>query len=321
MERNDLVVFNFPAGDTVALNMPNPDYYTLCSAYGRDAVWADRAQFGEIIYRPVDRRDHYVKRCIGLPGEFISIKDNQVYIDGKAIENPRNMQLNYFVQTDGTPLPQSLLDELEINDRDVQLLYSYQSGDETNLSGFIRQMHLSMAPIEGRGYGLIYHLPLTEEMKGRLQSEPYIRAMDVEITPRESTGEVYPLGLRTGWTRDNYGPLFIPRRGMKIYLTPTTVAAYSRCIRNYEGHSLEQRPDGTYLVDGKPQTTYTFGMDYYFMLGDNRHMSADSRYWGFVPEDHIVGKPAFLWLSINNERPLLSGGIRWGRMMRLIHGK
>ena len=82
VERNDLVVFNFPAGDTVALNMPNPDYYTLCSAYGRDAVWADRAQFGEIIYRPVDRRDHYVKRCIGLPGEFISIKDNQVYIDG-----------------------------------------------------------------------------------------------------------------------------------------------------------------------------------------------------------------------------------------------
>ncbi len=321
VERNDLVVFNFPAGDTVALNMPNPDYYTLCSAYGRDAVWADRAQFGEIIYRPVDRRDHYVKRCIGLPGEFISIKDNQVYIDGKAIENPRNMQLNYFVQTDGTPLPQSLLDELEINDRDVQLLYSYQSGDETDLSGFIRQMHLSMAPIEGRGYGLIYHLPLTEGMKGRLQSEPYIRAMDVEITPRESSGEVYPLGLKTGWTRDNYGPLFIPRRGMKIYLTPTTVAAYSRCIRNYEGHSLEQRPDGTYLVDGKPQTTYTFGMDYYFMLGDNRHMSADSRYWGFVPEDHIVGKPAFLWLSINNERPLLSGGIRWGRMMRLIHGK
>ena len=321
VERNDLVVFNFPAGDTVALNMPNPDYYTLCSAYGRDAVWADRAQFGEIIYRPVDRRDHYVKRCIGLPGEFISIKDNQVYIDGKAIENPRNMQLNYFVQTDGTPLPQSLLDELEINDRDVQLLYSYQSGDETDLSGFIRQMHLSMVPIEGRGYGLIYHLPLTEGMKGRLQSEPYIRAMDVEITPRESTGEVYPLGLKTGWTRDNYGPLFIPRRGMKIYLTPTTVAAYSRCIRNYEGHSLEQRPDGTYLVDGKPQTTYTFGMDYYFMLGDNRHMSADSRYWGFVPEDHIVGKPAFLWLSINNERPLLSGGIRWGRMMRLIHGK
>ena len=321
VERNDLVVFNFPAGDTVALNMPNPDYYTLCAAYGRDAVWADRAQFGEIVYRPVDRRDHYVKRCIGLPGEFFAIKNNQVYINDKAIENPKNMQLNYFVQTDGTPLPQSLLDELEINDRDVQLLYTYQAGDQADLSGFIRQMRLSMTPIEGRGYGLIYHLPLTEEMKGRLQGEPYVRTIDVEIAPRESSGDVYPLGLKTGWTRDNYGPLFIPRRGMKINLTPTTVAAYSRCIRNYEGHSLEQRADGTYLVDGTPQTTYTFGMNYYFMLGDNRHMSADSRYWGFVPEDHIVGKPAFLWLSINNERPLLSGGIRWGRMMRVIHGK
>ena len=321
VERNDLVVFNFPAGDTVALGMPNPDYYTLCAAYGRENVWSDKAQFGDIVYRPVDRRDHYVKRCIGLPGEFIAIRNNQVYIDGKAIANPRNMQLNYYLQTDGTPLSENLLDELGINDRDVQILYSYTPGEEVNLSGFLRQMKLNFKPIDGRGYGLIYHLPLTLEMKERLERESYIKAIGVEVASSETSGDVYPLDLKIGWTRDNYGPLFIPRRGARINLTPTTVAAYARCIRNYEGHTLEQRADGTYLIDGQPQTSYVFGMDYYFMLGDNRHMSADSRYWGFVPEDHIVGKPALLWLSINSERPLFSGGIRWGRMMRLIHGK
>ena len=326
VERNDLVVFNFPAGDTVALNMPNPDYYTLCATYGRDAVWSDRAQFGEIVYRPVDRRDHYVKRCIGLPGERFEIRNKQVYIDGKAIANPEKMQYNYFLQTDGRALPQEILDDLEINDRDVQLIYdqrTYQpSSDTGTIEGYLRYAGLSLQPTDAEGhYGAIYYLPLTEEMKTRLKAEPYVRAIAVDIAqPQNSTG-VYPVDFKTPWTKDNYGPLLIPRRGLKIVLNATAVALYHRCIRNYEGHRLEVQPDGTVLIDGKPSTTYTFQQDYYFMLGDNRDMSADSRYWGFVPEDHIVGKPAFLWLSINSERPLTNGGIRWSRMMRLIHGK
>lgn len=326
VERNDLVVFNFPAGDTVALNMPNPDYYTLCATYGRDAVWGDRAQFGEIVYRPVDRRDHYVKRCIGLPGERFEIRNKQVYIDGKAIANPEKMQYNYFLQTDGRALPQEILDDLEINDRDVQLIYdqrTYQPTSETGtIEGYLRYAGLSFQPTDTEGhYGAIYYLPLTEEMKTRLKAEPYVRAIAVDVAqPQNSTG-VYPVDFKTPWTKDNYGPLLIPRRGLKIILNPTAVALYHRCIRNYEGHRLEVQPDGTVLIDGKPSTTYTFQQDYYFMLGDNRDMSADSRYWGFVPEDHIVGKPAFLWLSINSERPLTNGGIRWSRMMRLIHDK
>ena len=326
VERNDLVVFNFPAGDTVALNMPNPDYYTLCATYGREAVWADRAQFGEIVYRPVDRRDHYVKRCIGLPGERFEIRNKQVYIDGKAITNPEKMQYNYFLQTDGSALPQEILDDLEINDRDVQLIYdqrTYQPSSETGtIEGYLRYAGLSFQPTDAEGhYGAIYYLPLTEEMKTRLKAEPYVRAIAVDIAqPQNSTG-VYPVDFKKPWTKDNYGPLLIPRRGLKIVLNATAVALYHRCIRNYEGHHLEVQPDGTVLIDGKLSTTYTFQQDYYFMLGDNRDMSADSRYWGFVPEDHIVGKPAFLWLSINSERPLTNGGIRWSRMMRLIHDK
>ena len=323
VERNDLVVFNFPAGDTVALGMPNPDYYTLCANYGREAVWSDRAQFGEIVYRPVDRRDHYVKRCIGLPGERFEVRNKQVYINGKPISNPTHMQYNYYLQTDGTALSQELLDDLEINDRDLQLIYDYrsfQSGANPEVESYLKHAGMTFAPVGAdRGYGAIYYLPLTEQMKARLSQEPYVKAIQVEIATPGSSGLVYPVDYKTPWTKDNYGPLLIPRKGMTIRLHPAALAFYHRCIRNYEGHSLETRPDGTILIDGEPRTTYTFAMDYYFMLGDNRDMSADSRYWGFVPEDHIVGKPAFLWLSLNSERPLLQGGIRWSRMMRLIH--
>ena len=177
--------------------------------------------------------------------------------------------------------------------------------------------------MDGAGhYGTIYYLPLTEEMKARLKAEPYVRTIAVDVAQPQASPSVYPVDFKTPWTKDNYGPLLIPRRGMTIQLTPTALALYQRCIRNYEGHQLEVRAsDGVILIDGKPRTSYTFAQDYYFMLGDNRDMSADSRYWGFVPEDHIVGKPAFLWLSLNNERSLLNGGIRWSRMMRLIHDK
>ena len=191
VERNDLVVFNFPTGDTVALGMPNPDYYTLCASYGREAVWSDRAQFGEIVYRPVDRRDHYVKRCIGLPGERFEVRNKQVYIDGKPISNPTHMQYNYYLQTDGTALSQELLDDLEINDRDLQLIYDYrsfQSGANPEVESYLKHAGMTFAPVGAdRGYGAIYYLPLTQEMKARLSQEPYVKAIQVEIATPESS--------------------------------------------------------------------------------------------------------------------------------------
>ena len=153
-------------------------------------------------------------------------------------------------------------------------------------------------------------------MLDKLQAEPSFVKAVVEPTP---IGPLYPLEYETGWTRDNYGPIVIPAKGMTVRLTPLNLALYSRCIRNFEGNKLVQKADGTVLINGRPADSYTFKMDYYFMMGDNRHNSADSRYWGFVPEDHIVGKPVFIWLSLNKDKSLFGGKIRFGRMMRTVN--
>lgn len=318
VERNDLVVFNFPAGDTVALAQTNPDYYTLCKMYGREVVHSRKQEFGQIVYRPVDRRDHYVKRCIGLPGETISIKDNQVMIDGKPLDNPRLMQLNYLLQTDGTELTQAVLDELEINYRDLQLVHMDR---RDHIQDSILEHDLGFGRLANGGFGRIYHLPLTQDMKRRLEQEPYVKMIQIERLPLDMEGFTYPLDLERGWTRDNYGPLLIPQAGMSIPLTPDNLKLYARCIRAYEGHDLEIALDGTVRIDGVETQEYTFAMDYYFMMGDNRHNSADSRAWGFVPEDHIVGKPAFILASFNDEQSWLGRRIRWSRIFRWITGQ
>ncbi len=314
VERNDLVVFNFPAGDTVATSMTNPDYLTLCAMYGRQTVHADKATFGEIIYRPVDRRDHYVKRCIGLPGETIQVINTQVHINGAPIDNPSQLQLNYLVQTDGRQISKAQLDALEINYRDVITHEPWHLDADQQA---IARSEYGLSPVDSLGYyGQIYEIPLTRTMVETLRSEPGV--LNIQPMPHPADALLYPLGLDAGWSVDNYGPLTIPKRGMTIPMTRDNYIRYQRCIRAYEGHTLEER-DGQYYIDGSVAISYTFAMDYYFMMGDNRHNSADSRAWGFVPEDHIVGQPAFIWLSLNDEQPLLSGGIRWKRMMRFIN--
>ena len=286
VERMDIVVFNFPAGDTVALKCPNPDYYTLCYERGRDVVRNNNEVFGDIVYRPVDRRDNYVKRCLGLPGETLQIKGGIVYVDGKAVPQPKNVQYFYYVETDGTPISDDLFDELGISmeDRHVQ--------------------------------GNQYVLPLTSAMKKKLESQKWVLVIQ-RIQPNESEGVLtYPVGINYGWTHADYGPIWIPKKGSKINLTKEILPLYERCIRNYEGNTLEVKGDQI-LVNGQPATTYTFKMDYYWMQGDNRDNSLDSRYWGFVPEDHIVGTPAVILISFDKDHGLFNGGIRWNRIFKL----
>lgn len=309
VKRNDIVVFNFPAGDTVALKVQNPDYYSLVEQYGRDAILLDKATFGEVIYRPVDKRENYVKRCIGMPGDTLEVRDNQVYIDGVAAKNPEKMQYNYFVETNGTMLSEDVFRLLDISKADRVLI---DGNNNVNTMSY-----LGIEPNEAGQYNPVYHFPLTQEMLEKAKKLPYVKKIVIE--PDGIAGSAYyPVGYTTGWTRDNYGPLWIPKKGATIPLTERNLALYERCIRNYENNTLEVK-NGEVYINGKPETSYTFKYDYYWMMGDNRHNSADSRSWGFVPEDHVVGKPIMIWLSLDKDRTLFDGGIRWNRMFRWVH--
>ena len=311
VERNDIVVFNFPTGDTVALNYQGAeDYYQLCSRKGRDVVWSDPQEYGKVVYRPVDRRENYVKRCIGLPGETLSLVDNKVHINGTPLEDPKEMQLNYFVETTGPLWTDKQFRMLNVS-KDDRSLYN---GDPS--AGYVFEM-LGIKPNSSGTYNPVYRIPLTKEAVRLIQKANIANTIVVE--PDAFGGDyIYPGDrLRTGWTRDNFGPLWIPKKGASISLDPENLAFYQRCIVNYEGNTMRVEGGKIYINDQETDS-YTFKYDYYFMMGDNRHNSADSRYWGFVPEDHVVGKPILVWLSTDKDRKLFDGGIRWKRLFKWV---
>lgn len=300
IERNDIVVFNFPAGDTVALKKQNTDYYSLCHYFGREAVNTRKAEYGDIVYRPVDRRENYVKRCVAIAGDWMEIKNNQVYINGNEQEKVPGIQFNYFVQTDGTQLSKDLLEKLHISNEDIALINNEQNADLVSYLGLNPTLP-------------IYHFPLTEETHAELQKTTGVT--NIKIEPSVMGGEAFPLGGGKKWDRDNYGPIWIPKKGMRLALNSYNLPIYERIIKVYENNKLEVK-GGEFFINDKPTKTYTFKMDYYWMLGDNRHNSADSRFWGFVPEDHVVGRPVMVWLSLNKDKNWFNGKIRFNRFFK-----
>lgn len=294
-EKGDIVVFNFPAGDTVCTKAQNPDYYTWRYYYGEEFIRKNKQQFGEIITRPVDRRENYVKRCVGTPGDTLQIINNQVYVNGEILENHEFVQYCYYIQTDGSMLTKDYAQKLGISKDDYAMLNPQHLGELQVIT------ELGLDPRRP-----VYHFPLTKETKAKLEKNPVVDTIVIE--PAAAGEAVYPLNrafqAEHQWTRDNYGPIYLPKKGDKIVLTEDNFAIYSRCINAYE-HETAKIGD-----------EYTFKMDYYWMMGDNRHMSADSRYWGFVPEDHIVGQPRFIWLSIEKDNEWGKGHIRWNRIGR-----
>ena len=308
IKRNDIVVFNFPAGDTVAVKVQNPDYHSLVEEIGRERIHLDKATFGDVLYRPVDKRENFVKRCIGMPGDNLEIRDNQVFINGVPTEDPEHAQFIYYVETNGYLFTEDNFRSFGVSKVDRRLL---TTNDQYMLS------FIGFSPNAVGQFNPVYRMPLTKAALDKVKSMQAVK--NVIIEPETLGGDkYYPVNYNNGWTRDNYGPIWIPKKGETIELNEETLALYNRCIKNYENNTLETR-NGTVYINGEVATSYTFKYDYYWMMGDNRHMSADSRSWGFVPEDHVVGKPILIWLSLDKERSLFDGGIRWNRLFRMVH--
>ena len=325
IQLNDIVVFNYPAGDTILTNYET-QYYDLIYSYGGMLVGrpdmldslpaSDRRayydfvygvgrrfvtdahfrkqvcessgleymDFGQVDTRPVDRRENYVKRCVGLPGQTLQIINREIYLDGQKNKQPDQVQFGYRVK-----LKRHFTDE-ELQELQITM-------DD-------------LADLNQRGY-----MPLTNHAVAELKKRGDL-CESVELNVDTNDTNLYPQNGNLHWTCDNYGPLWIPKKGESIDLTLDNLPIYERPIRIYEGNELEVRDDKIF-INGQEAKSYTFKMDYYWMMGDNRHNSADSRYWGFVPEDHIVGKPIFVWWSSDPDRHGFSG-IRWSRLFTFV---
>ena len=318
---NDIVVFNYPAGDTIVTedryqasdyydmvysfgqelyqqSTPTPvnpqnlnkqeqwDYFNMLYALGRNYIVNHPNDYGSIDHRPTDRQENYVKRCVGLPGQTLQIKNRIVYLDGKPNKEPDNVQYSYYVKLATDHIPDDVLKELNISMEDL-----------TTLNQF--------------GY-----MPLTKRAVAFLSKrKDLVKSIKLNTDAAPSIS-LYPHNMVKNWTVDNYGPIWIPKKGATVKLNLSNIAIYDRPIRVYEGNDLKVK-NGHIYINGRLAHSYTFKMDYYWMMGDNRHNSADSRYWGFVPEDHIVGKPIFIWWSSDPDRKGFNG-VRWNRLFKMV---
>ena len=288
VERGDVVVFGFPNGDTVLTKAPAEDYHYWVRAAGKDYT-LDR--LGPIVVRPMDKKDHYVKRCVAVAGDTLSVKDGMVWINGAPQQVWPGVRLTYRVVTTGGTINRRILEDIGLSAEDIAF----------------------DARIPGYGW-----MPLTAEGVEKVKALSSV----TEVTPNLETvpsraGEIFPFTGNTRWTRDYFGPLWIPQAGATVDLTAENLPLYERIIRDYEHNDLRMDAEGGILINGEKAESYTFKQDYYFMMGDNRHNSLDSRYWGFVPEDHIVGAPSIIWLSIDAGKKF-PNNIRWKRFFKIV---
>lgn len=249
-------------------------------------------------FRPVDKRENYIKRCVAIPGDVLEVKKSILYINGEEAYQPEKMQQSYDVKTNGTGFNQLVLRKYDIT----------EGGRTSNQGDF--------------------NLTMTKEAMGHIKELSNVQKVEPIIADSGTYAEyIFPNSdselesnqkKKFYWNVDNFGPITIPKKGETVQLTADNLPIYERIIDFYENNDLKIEENRIY-INGVESDSYTFQMDYYFMMGDNRHNSADSRFWGFVPEDHIVGKAVFIWLSIDKNATKFSERIRWNRMFSLIH--
>jgi len=294
VNRNDVVVFNFPAGDTVINKegyQSEQPYYDVCRSVGggdinagRQIILNDPDEY-PLIVRPVDKQENYIKRCTAVAGDTLQIRDQVIYINGKPVAFPAYSQTDYMVTTNGQPLDETIMkDEYNIDVNNSQ---------EFRQTGVPNQYSILLTPIA------------KEKMLKTGLAKTIVPELDTV-----ASGRVYPYDNVHRWAVDAFGPIWIPKKGATITLTPENYSIYERPIRVYEHNKLERR-EGKIFINDKEDNQYTFKMDYYWMMGDNRHQSQDSRYWGFVPEDHVVGEAWLIWMSWDK-------GVRWKRLFQKI---
>jgi signal peptidase I len=297
VQRGDVVVFNFPAGDTVSTyHQSQEDFYALVREYGRERVMSgtlpcrhtNRNVHFDIIVRPVDKRENFVKRCVAVAGDTLQIINQQIFINGILQECPKNTQFNYQILPNPFVIPKTRWRDIGVSNEDVDMLYAY---------GFV---------------------PLTKDMFEKAKQFSEIDEVKTVIFPESNfDSRIFPHNENFPWNADNLGPIYIPKKGTTIEISHENLPLYHRIITTYENNFLEVR-NNQIFINGELANTYTFEMDYFWMVGDNRHNSADSRFWGFVPEDHVVGQPKFTWLSLDKDKGWFQGKIRWHRMFRAV---
>ncbi len=286
VKRNDVIVFNFPEGDTIIVEYAGQSYYRLLRQYGRDYLLGRY----HMVVNPVDMRENYIKRCVGLPGDTVMITRSVVFINNEKLRELPTQQFKYYVMTYRNRLSDSILEKAGVAPEEI----SYNPTSSLHI------------------------IPLTDSAAAYLRSLPQVKSIQRYVEPQVSfrNTEIFPHIPNNRWTADEFGPLVIPAKGMTMEINENILPLYKRVITVYEGNTLSVI-DGEIYINGVVSRSYTFKMNYYFVLGDNRHNSADSRFWGFVPEDHLVGKAVLIWFSRDPKKNIFHG-LRLNRMFKSI---